>query len=81
MVSAGAVAQSRVYLYYHTPSQVYVGLLVGVLCAVAWFAVTSAARHWKLVDEALDTPLARYVLPFFNRSWGVKHQSGISFGS
>ncbi|KAK1054041.1 hypothetical protein LTR74_016111 [Friedmanniomyces endolithicus] len=61
MVSAGAVAQSRVYLYYHTPSQVYVGLLVGVLCAVAWFAVTSAARHWKLVDEALDTPLARWL--------------------
>ncbi|KAK0894012.1 hypothetical protein LTR02_012509 [Friedmanniomyces endolithicus] len=61
MVSAGAVAQSRVYLYYHTPRQVYVGLLAGVLCAVAWFAVTSAARHWRWVDEALDTSLARWL--------------------
>jgi len=72
MVSAGAVAQSRVYLYYHTPRQVYVGLLAGVLCAVAWFAVTSAARHWRWVDEALDTSLARYVRHFVNGSRGVK---------
>ncbi|KAK0775823.1 hypothetical protein LTR59_014410 [Friedmanniomyces endolithicus] len=39
MVSAGAVAQSRVYLYYHTPRQV----------------------HWRWVDEALDTSLARWL--------------------
>ncbi|KAK0938755.1 hypothetical protein LTR29_009723 [Friedmanniomyces endolithicus] len=61
IVSAAAVAQSRVYLYYHTPRQVYFGLLAGVLCAVAWFAVTSAARHWRWVDEALNTPLARWL--------------------
>ncbi|KAK5732079.1 hypothetical protein LTR17_010787 [Elasticomyces elasticus] len=58
---ARAVAHSRIYLNYHTPRQVYAGTLTGVLCAVGWFAVISAARHWRLIDQALDTPLARWL--------------------
>ncbi|KAK5719019.1 hypothetical protein LTR17_015444 [Elasticomyces elasticus] len=61
MISAGAVAQSRIYLNYHTPRQVYAGTFTGVLCAVGWFAVISAARHWRLIDQALGTPLARWL--------------------
>lgn len=59
--SAGAVAQSRIYLNYHKPGQVYVGVGVGVACAVAWFVVTSMARQYGFVDWMLDSPVARAV--------------------
>ncbi|KAA8907531.1 phosphatidic acid phosphatase type 2/haloperoxidase [Sphaerosporella brunnea] len=39
-----AVAASRVYLNYHTPKQVVVGYAAGLVCALGWYAVTSAAR-------------------------------------
>ena len=74
MAGAAAVAQSRIYLSYHTPIQVYAGVLAGVICAVGWFVVTSAARHWGVVDMLLDTPLARYapltscILQLYRRS-------------
>ena len=58
---AAAVAQSRLYLYYHTPKQVYLGCAAGALCAVGWFALTEMARHYGLVDWALDTPLAKWL--------------------
>ena len=58
---AGAVAQSRIYLNYHTPRQVYVGVATGSLCAVSWFVVISAARHFGLIDSLLDTPPARFL--------------------
>ena len=58
---AGAVAQSRIYLNYHTSRQVYTGVAVGSLCAVSWFIVISAARHFGLVDRLLDTPPARFL--------------------
>ena len=61
MVCAGAVAQSRVYLHYHTPRQVYVGVGVGVACAMAWFIATDLARRYGLVDWLLEQPLARWV--------------------
>ena len=61
MVCASAVAQSRVYLNYHTPRQVYVGMATGSLCAIAWFVVTSAARHFGFIDVLLDTPPARWL--------------------
>lgn len=54
LVCAAAVAQSRIYLNYHSPKQVYVGCAVGVACAIAWFIVTSVARQSSLVDKLLD---------------------------
>ena len=61
MVCAGAVAQSRVYLHYHTPRQAYVGVGVGVACAMAWFVATDLVRTYGLVDWLLEQPLARWV--------------------
>lgn len=61
IASAAAVAQSRIYLNYHKPRQVYVGVGVGVSCAVGWFVVTALARRYGLVDWALDLPLVRAV--------------------
>ena len=60
MLCAGAVAQSRIYLHYHKPRQVYVGVGAGVACGVAWFVVTGLARKHGLVDWLLDHPLARW---------------------
>lgn len=57
---AGAVAQSRIYLNYHGPRQVYVGVGAGVACAVAWFVVTGLARKHGLVEWLLELPLARW---------------------
>ena len=57
---AAAVAQSRIYLNYHTPRQVYAGCAAGVSCAIAWFIVTSLARSYGLVDLLLDLPLAKW---------------------
>ena len=61
LASAAAVAASRIYLNYHTERQVLVGCVTGALCAVAWFAVVSVARHFGLVDVLLDTPPARWL--------------------
>ena len=60
MVCAGAVAQSRIYLHYHTPRQVYIGVGVGVACAFAWFIVTDLARRQGLIEWLLEQPLARW---------------------
>ncbi|RMD40272.1 hypothetical protein DV735_g4851, partial [Chaetothyriales sp. CBS 134920] len=59
VVCALSVAASRVYLSYHTPRQVWVGLAAGVLCAVAWFVVTTYLRQAGWLEWALETPLAR----------------------
>lgn len=61
VVSAGAVAQSRIYLNYHTARQVYIGVAAGIMCGVAWFFATSLARHWGLVDWILELPVARWL--------------------
>ena len=61
IVCAGAVAQSRIYLNYHTPRQVYAGVAAGSLCAIGWFAVVSAARHSGFVEALLDTAPARFL--------------------
>lgn len=55
-----SVAQSRIYLNYHSPKQVYVGSIAGVSCAIAWFVVTSAARHYGLVDWLLELPIVQW---------------------
>lgn len=61
IASAAAVAQSRIYLSYHKPRQVYVGAGVGIACAVAWFVVTGLARRYGLVDWLLAHPVLRAV--------------------
>lgn len=61
VISAAAVAQSRVYLNYHTPKQVFVGCVAGAGCAVAWFIVTSIARRLGLVDWVLELPPMKWV--------------------
>lgn len=57
--AAALVAWSRVYLGYHTVSQVLVGCLAGAACAVAWYAATAAARSTGLLAWALESPVAR----------------------
>ncbi|KAI7300843.1 hypothetical protein KC315_g16952 [Hortaea werneckii] len=59
--SAAAVAQSRIYLNYHHPRQVYVGVSAGVFCAVGWFTVTSIARYSGWVEALIDSPPARWL--------------------
>ncbi|KAF2770775.1 DOLPP1 protein [Teratosphaeria nubilosa] len=61
LLCVGAVAQSRIYLGYHTPRQVYAGVAAGVICAVGWFVVTSLARRLGMVDWILDLPLVRWM--------------------
>lgn len=53
-----AVAASRVYLSYHTPLQVGVGVAAGLLSAVIWYAFTAWLRRQGWIDWALDTRLA-----------------------
>lgn len=61
LACAAAVAQSRIYLSYHTPRQVYAGAAAGVVCAIGWFAVTSLARRYGLVEELLQSQPARWL--------------------
>jgi dolichyldiphosphatase len=60
-VGAAAVAQSRIYLNYHTPRQVLAGCAVGIACAAAWFIVTSIARRYGIVDLLLDLPPLKFI--------------------
>ena len=59
-VCAGAVAQSRIYLNYHHPRQVYAGIAAGATCAVLWFGITGIARHLGVIAWLLDLPMARW---------------------
>lgn len=56
---AAMVAWSRVYLGYHTVSQVLVGCLAGALSAAAWYGITWFARGSGLLAWALESPFAR----------------------
>ncbi|KAF4970099.1 hypothetical protein FSARC_2800 [Fusarium sarcochroum] len=58
-VIAAATAWSRVYLNYHTPKQVVVGSVAGVVSAVGWFVIVAVARQTGWLSWALETPLAR----------------------
>lgn len=58
---AAAVSASRIYLNYHKPRQVYVGVAVGAGCAVAWFVVTGLARREGVLDWILESSAARMV--------------------
>ena len=57
---AAAVAQSRIYLNYHTPKQVLVGCAAGAFCAIGWFIVTSYLRHAGWMDWVLDFGICKY---------------------
>ncbi|KAF2878546.1 DOLPP1 protein [Massariosphaeria phaeospora] len=59
LVSAAAVAVSRIYLSYHTPRQVLVGCAAGAGFAVVWFGFTTYLRSAGWVDWALEQYLAR----------------------
>ena len=52
LMLAAAVAWSRVYLEYHTPTQVLAGCAAGALSAASWFAATSWLRSLGWVDRA-----------------------------
>jgi dolichyldiphosphatase len=56
---AALVAVSRIYLSYHTPKQVFVGWMTGVITAVLWFAATAILRRVGLLAWGLDTTLSR----------------------
>ncbi|KLO79937.1 CAX4 protein [Fusarium fujikuroi] len=56
---AAATAWSRVYLNYHTPKQVIVGSVAGVISALGWFIIVAAVRQTGWLKWTLDTPLAR----------------------
>ncbi|CAM1508389.1 Fc.00g052370.m01.CDS01 [Cosmosporella sp. VM-42] len=58
-VIAAATAWSRVYLNYHTPKQVLLGVAAGVISAVGWFVITSILRQTGLLGWALDHPISR----------------------
>lgn len=60
-VVAGLVAWSRIYLKYHTPRQVVAGCVVGMVCAVAWFALTAVLRNSGWLAWALDHQFLRFV--------------------
>jgi dolichyldiphosphatase len=58
---AALVAESRIYLHYHTPKQVIVGVCAGATCAALWFVATGMARGVGLVDWLLDLNVLRAV--------------------
>lgn len=58
---AASVAASRIYLSYHTPKQVNVGVAAGAIFAIAWFIFTSLLRSSGWLEWSLETGLARLV--------------------
>lgn len=59
IAGAGLVAWSRIYLSYHTPKQVLVGCLAGVICAVGWFSFTAVLRQYGVLAWILEQPAVR----------------------
>lgn len=60
LAGAAAVAESRIYLNYHTSKQVLVGCAAGTAFAVFWFAFTTGLRHYGWLEWALDTEIAKF---------------------
>lgn len=58
-VCASLVAASRVYLNYHTPRQVLVGVAAGTLFALFWFSCTMFLRQLGWIDWTLETHMSR----------------------
>lgn len=61
LICAIALAQSRIYLNYHTPRQVYAGVAIGAVCAIGWFVVVGLARNFGVLEWVMELPLARWV--------------------
>ena len=53
VIYASVVSVSRIYLNYHTVSQVLVGCTSGAASAVVWFALTSWVRRKGYIDYLL----------------------------
>jgi dolichyldiphosphatase len=53
------VATSRIYLSYHTPKQVVVGVAAGAIFAFVWFGFTTYLRRAGWIEWALETWIAR----------------------
>ncbi|KAK0512800.1 hypothetical protein JMJ35_004817 [Cladonia borealis] len=56
---AAAVAASRVYLNYHTPTQVLVGCIAGGVSGLSWFVFTECLRRMGWLEWGLETWLGR----------------------
>lgn len=56
---AAATAWSRIYLNYHTPRQVIVGSVAGVVIALGWFGATAVLRYTGLLAWGLELPIAK----------------------
>lgn len=61
LTGAALVALSRIYLNYHTPRQVLVGVCAGAIFAVVWFVACSWARSSGWLEWGVDTRLVRLV--------------------
>lgn len=59
--TASSVAMSRIYLIYHTPKQVLVGVAAGSIFAMIWFAFTSVLRSEGWVEWGLEFSVARWL--------------------
>ncbi|RFU77807.1 dolichyl pyrophosphate phosphatase [Trichoderma arundinaceum] len=56
---AAATAWSRIYLNYHTPTQVAAGAAAGLVFAVVWFVVTEILRRTGWLAWGIELPPAR----------------------
>lgn len=59
LAAAGAIAWSRIYLNYHTPRQVMVGVTAGAMFALVWFIFIAIIRQSGLLSWGLETSIAR----------------------
>ena len=52
---------NRVYLNYHTPTQVIVGYVIGSIFAACWFVLVEyVLRPIGVLKKAVDSPVAKY---------------------
>lgn len=61
---AASVASSRVYLQYHTPKQVLVGVSAGVVIGVLWFIATALLKVLAggvIWDLLLENPISKMI--------------------
>jgi len=61
LMGAASVCASRIYLSYHTPKQVMVGVAAGAMFAIVWFTFTATLRRTGWIGWSLETQLARLV--------------------
>lgn len=54
LLNAGLVAWSRTYLSYHTPKQVWVGIIAGSVSAISWFLITTVVRQIGLLSWFME---------------------------